>query len=212
MSLGITVTLLETPAQIKQQIMKALLVELNIKLAKAAIYIKQNLPAVLRVALTNQDEYNSIVGGDLREHFGIPDGVWKLSVILDKWLDTIMITTKKFKYVGGNITGGLTVQAIRSDFRDVMSLTEAYQITEKGEDLHWLHWLLLAGDAIIIKDYIIVEGGLFHGRAGTKIMRSKKSGRWSVPSQYRGNEENNWTTRAIKSANDKLNQLFAKAF
>lgn len=210
--MDVTVNTVENITRLSKAVGKIIEDELNLKLKKAAIHIKNNFGPVFINALKAQPEYNSLIDGELKEEFGLLDGSSKINTIMKVWVESLRVKMRKFRFVNTDFTGGIRVEAIRSDFTDVMALDEGYQITEKEEALHWLQWLLLAGDQVIIKDYVIVEGGLFHGRAGSKIMRARGGGTWSVPPQFRGNIDDNWVTRAVEAADDKFNMLFEEAF
>jgi hypothetical protein len=70
-------------------------------------------------------------------------------------------------------------------------------LTEKGEVLEWLRWLLTFGDRIIISEYQIhlISG---KGRSGRGIMVADDASAWRVPPRFSGTIRNNWLTRAFK--------------
>ena len=65
--------------------------------------------------------------------------------------------------------------------------------------------MLVEGDRTIIRDYHIQYGQ--KGRAGPAIMIKK--GRWKVPSEFAGNPNNNFVTRAINQIDSTLQKEIA---
>ena len=206
--LSYSVTVKESTSQLIAAATEAIEKEINVRLKKWEKRLRQHFAPILIDVLKKQPEYESIISGDLREHFGILDAHVKLDKILDTWGSTIKIVSKPVKFSKQSSSGGIKIEAIRSNFADVMGLDAGYQMTEKGTALHWLEWLLLAGDKVIIRDYIIDEVSDMRGRAGKQIMVEWKGGSWSVPLGFRGNEANNWTTRAVDAAEDTFMKLF----
>jgi hypothetical protein len=104
---------------------------------------------------------------------------------------------------------GLEVNFQPSDFVNLLSLSSGHTAYEGG-DLHWLNWLLTAGDQIIITNYQYnPQSGL--GRSGLGNMIP--GGIFRVPPQFSGTENNNFITRAlIGSTQEKaIAMLFKEA-
>lgn len=192
-----SIDIIETNAQIEQSILKALLRDVGKTMAKSAKILESKLPPIIESAIISQPEYTSLVSGRLREEFGIPDAASKVEKLLQVWKNVEVNYTKP-TIKGGQIFSKITIYAIRSDYADVMGLPAAFQKTKKGQDLPWLDWLLNQGDKVIIKEYEIVDGKR-NGRAGNKVMKKNVKGKWSVPSSFAGNPNNNWITRSIDS-------------
>jgi len=83
-------------------------------------------------------------------------------------------------------------------------------VTEKGESLPWIEWLLKRGDDIIISDYHVVEGD--HGRTGMATM--KPGGNYKVsrvnPS-FSGTEDDNFVTRALDGKEMEIANILASS-
>lgn len=100
---------------------------------------------------------------------------------------------------------------IQSDYTDVLNSSAAVFKTEKGTDLNWLEWLLLFGSKTIIKDYEVEFGYNPRSRTGQAIMRGVKRGKWSVPYEFSGTQNNNWITRAIDSVESDIYKTLSEA-
>jgi glycosyltransferase involved in cell wall biosynthesis len=70
------------------------------------------------------------------------------------------------------------------------------QITEKGETLDWLSWLLIRGGDIIIQEYD-VEWCPPKSRTHMLIMVKGVGRRWRVPTYFQGTVQNNVITRVL---------------
>jgi hypothetical protein len=75
----------------------------------------------------------------------------------------------------------------------------------KGYSLPWLKWLLFEGSKPLIKNYSVKFGSNKRSRTGQAIMISSNKN-WKVPSEFAGTVTNNWITRAIDRASDKILQ------
>lgn len=208
----ISFKLLENNQVISDKILKALLPETNNYLKSKLQYIRTNLPSLVMNALTNAEEYSSLIGGQLQYEFGIPDPSSKLNEILRLWSSNIIVQYNAPTIAGSQIKGSFSVSIIRSDFSDVLSTDAALVIDNlRGYQLPWLEWLLLEGNRIIIPKQEVVIGPNKFSRTGFAVMReSNKS--WRVPSQFAGTINNNWITRAIDDAESEINNLLVKAF
>jgi len=146
-------------------------------------------------AIKTQPEYDSLLRGRLYSEFGLTDPRAKLNAILDVWSKNF--ETRYLKKV-------FKIEAIDADFANVLNIPEAMQATSKGQSLAWLDWLLIQGDTAIVREYEIttLTGAYNNSRTGTAIMKKTKTGSWRVPSQYAGNLQSNWVTRAIDDIDD----------
>lgn len=208
--IGISVTILESEDQITFSILKALLPQVNDLLNSAFYKVKQDIVVLVQNAITSSPEYGSLMSGTLRLEFGIPDSGSRLEEILSFW-KFIDVEYSKARISGKKISGSFVISMIRSDYSDVLSSSAAVLLTEKGQQLNWLEWLLLFGDKTIIKEYNIQFGANPKSRTGGAIMRATSSGKWAVPSQFSGTASSNWITRAIDSVGDQVNDLLIRA-
>lgn len=203
-SVTFKVSVVERPQQIGAQVRKAIAIELNKVFQSAQQPIERGVKKLLRRTLEGSPTIQSITGGKLKVHLGIPDPERKLDAVLDAWVSSVKVIFRPVRPSGGRLVGGLTIEAVKKDWADVLSLPEAQQSTEKGQRLAWLDWLLNQGDRTIIKEFDIVAG---RGRAGNMIMRARPKGKWRVPPEYAGTTNNNFVTKALAQIEEPLEKL-----
>lgn len=203
----VNVKVVETIPELEKRLRKALDDSLNMATTRAAKPIENKIRSLIRTALEATPEYLSLSSGKLKHEFGLPDGANKIRNIVDIWVNNITVTPKTVKLSRGTTKNMLEISAVRSDYGDVLSAPEATQVTEKGAMLPWLNWLLLQGDRIIIRDYIVAPGP---GRAGELVMRATERGRWRVPPEFAGTARNNFVTRAIDSVSSKFTKIIER--
>lgn len=205
-----TTQLLESDLQINNLILKSLLTDVQKYFKKLENKIEPDIKRIVKTAIVESREYQSIISGKLRQQFGLPDGQSRLSEIVAVW-ERIKVETKLPKIKGGQISGSIQIFMIKSDYSDILNLPASTLVTEKGEQLNWLNWLLLAGDKTIIKDYEVVIGPNKNSRTGDAIMKKKVSGKWKVPSEFSGTIKNNWITRVLDSVSSDIDNAIEKA-
>lgn len=100
------------------------------------------------------------------------------------------------KYIPFNNTltrGGIEINFQPNNFANLLGLSEGHTVYFGG-DLHWLNWLLTAGDLVIVTNYQYnPQTGL--GRSGLGNMIP--GGVFRVPPQFSGTVNNNFITRAL---------------
>jgi hypothetical protein len=98
-----------------------------------------------------------------------------------------------FKPFNNNLSGGISINIQPASFVNLLSLQEGFT-TYSGGTLHWLDWLLLKGDSIIIIDY---QYNPKIGLGRSKLGNMKAGGSFRVPPQFSGSEDDNFITRAL---------------
>lgn len=205
------VNLLESNKQIAQNILKALLPDTAKYLKDIIKYLQNNLPIVVKEAIINTPEYNSLLGGELQYELGIPDPGSKLTGLLDIWSTNIKINYSAPTISNSKIKGSFSANMIKVDFSDVLYSDYAIVYDNfRGYSLPWLEWLLLEGNKSIIKNYSVVFGPSKYSRTGYAIMKESSSS-WKVPSQYAGTISDNWITRALDNAESQINNTIEQA-
>ena len=205
-----SVSIVESNDQISAKILKALKVEFDKYLNKVFNKIKPKIITIVQNAITSSPEYNSLLSGDLKYEFGLPDSDSRLQIILNFWTK-LNADYKKVSITGDRLSGGFTLNMISSDYNDILNNSAAVFTTEKGTDLHWLEWLLLFGSKTIIRDYEVEFGYNPRSRTGQAVMKGVKRGKWGVPYQFSGTQNNNWITRAIDSVESDVYKLLSEA-
>lgn len=195
-----------TTKQIGNDIVKHLVGEVREYFDDSISKIKDAIVQIITDAITNSPEYISLVNGQLKAEFGLPDSENRVNALLDFWQNTY-IEFSNVVATGGKLKGKFTLNMIKSDFSDAINLPEAIFTTEKGTDLNWLQWLLLFGDTTIIKDYEVELGANPRSRTGLAVMKKTLRGKWRVPSEFSGTINNNWITRSIDSVSAEIENL-----
>ena len=207
-----TLKLIENNSTIAQDILKALLPEIKNYMINSINIVKNQLPSLINNAIINTTEYNSLLNGQLKYEFGIPDSSTKLAGLLDIWSTNIAYEYKIPTIQNSRIKSSFSAKMIRIDFADVLYSDYALVIDSvRGYSLPWLEWLLLEGNKTIISNYEVQLGANKFSRTGNAIMKgSRKS--WKVPSEFSGTSRDNWITRAIDGAVKDIENLLNKAF
>ncbi len=203
---NIRLTLVESSKQIEAKINKALLIEVNKSINKAAIRMVGPIRQAVKASILSQPEVASLSGAQLAGEFGLPDGKSSIEGIIDIWVNNITVVKKNATARGGQINAGLTINMIQRDYKDVLASSFATVRTLKGQELPWLEWLLRFGDRAIIRDFDVSfdRRRLARSRSGLAIMVEGKGKRWRVPSQFAGTPQNNFVTRALDTIQDDI--------
>ncbi len=205
----ISINLVETT----KQITKKILIEIRDQLRKVFPITLPRLQLetrkLVRQAIQRQPEYISLLGGTLQGELGVPESGRRLSVILDTYMDSIVVKLLPIIIRVRTMTVKIVIK-FDSQFIELLSLSEAAYLTEKGETIPWLRWLLIEGDLTITEyTFNTVPSGVIdkYSRTGLGLMFKRKGGRWSMPTAFRGTIGNNFITRAIASIQPELDRL-----
>jgi hypothetical protein len=206
---GKQMRILESDSEIRKKILGALLEEVKNTFNRSIPQIKDKIESLIRESITSEPEYISLVGGQLRAELGIPDASSKIQELLNIWVSNIQVEINQFRINNIGLSGGFSINCIKSDYSDVLS-SSAAQVEDfiRGYSLPWLNWLLLEGGTILVKDHIVVVGNSNASRTGDAIMKTLIRGSWRVPSEFAGTENNNWITRAIDKLEDRIFNIF----
>ena len=131
----------------------------------------------------------------------------RLKAVLAVLSKQIVVEATKVTVSGNTFrSGGLKVFMFKKDFRDLFDLPEAKVVTENGDTLPWLEWLLLGGNMTLISGYDVRYGnyggrtnrdGMVISRSGIAIMVPGETLNWDL-GPLGGTQNNNWLTRAIE--------------
>jgi hypothetical protein len=156
--------------------------------------------------------------GSLQKELGLDYPVSRLQSILDVWINSVRVDVQRVRATKDSFFGGLTISIINADYSDVTNLPDANVLTDKGEVLPWLQWLLEFGDRVIIYEYdVFPKIGIRNtpgSRSGLGIMvkpKHKKT-QWGVPTEFAGTHEKNWVTKALyKISEQKIANVIKQA-
>ena len=106
--------------------------------------VLKSLRAIARERIIDSPEYNSMIGGTLRGELGLPDGLNRISRVIDEWILNIRVTVNNST---GRSLGSISISMIESTYADVLGLGESVltYTNSKGKSvsLDWLKWLLI---------------------------------------------------------------------
>lgn len=196
----------------------------NPVLLKATPKIEYSLRLIIRSILLESNTYDQLINGDLRHEIGIPDGeaTNRLRMIIAELINDIRVSFKPIKKKGANFSGGYQVYIIKEDFKRVINTPEAQIVTDKGQTLRWLEWMLFEGDKIILTDFVVKFGDFEASRSGGAIMVSTKRDPvknwtgmqelgWAIPKEHSGVKDNNWISRQLYENVERILDMLAEA-
>ena len=201
------VAIQESDAVISKRIKQAMYADVTKKFRKAQPVIQNALKIEVAKWLSNSPELQSILTGSLRGDFGIVSPSGPVSAIIESVSESVDI---EYRALTPSLAG--TVLSIRIQPKNLSNILGIIPpvVTEKGESLPWIEWLLKRGDDIIISDYHVVEGD--HGRTGMATM--KPGGNYKVsrvnPS-FSGTEDDNFVTRALDGKEMEIANILASS-
>ena len=203
----LSISLLESNSQIRQNILDAISSVMDKALNNLSRTLPDKIKNLVRDSLKNEPEYQSLTTGKLKLEFGI-DNVTNVDIVINKLVDTLVLSTTPVKKTANNIIGGINITMIKSDdFNGVLTDSAAIiQDNVRGYSLPWLQWLLLEGNSIIVKKYNVQLGNYPNSRSGGAIMVTSNTS-WRVPPEFVGTQNNNWTTRAISRIDKQITSL-----
>lgn len=206
-------------SQIKRAMQPAIVAQLNDIINRTWYQINEQARDIIDEEIRDTSEYRSLIedtGHSLKAEFGIEDAESKLNEIIDTWVRGVRVTLKPVRFGGNRLVGGISIQAIDSSYKDVINLPEAHhdgysKAAGEAYDIRWLEWLLLEGsDPQIYYFYVDDEWdpAQYESRTGLAVMkRGSASTVWRVPEWAAGYPGDNWITRAMAVASDKIQSL-----
>lgn len=210
--MNIQFKLIENNRALQNEVLKALLPEVSRFIDSGIAKVKSALPNIIRQAIINTPEYNSLLNGELKYEFGIANVDSKLSSLLTAWSTNIQYSYRSPSIKGSSIKGSFSANCIKVDFSDVLYTDYAAVVdTIRGYSLPWLEWLLLDGNKTIVKNYEVVVGPFSNSRTGLAVMKPSRKA-WRVPSQFSGTINDNWITRAIDTVESDILKMMDGAF
>lgn len=194
--MSISLKLLDSDSDIEKKVNAALSKQLNQILLTSQNKILNSVSSLIPSWINKQPEIQALLSGELIGQFGI---TYSPSSIVSSIISAVVNSTSiKFrKYNERLVGGGLEISIQPDDFNNLLALSIGHTIYKEissSGDLHWLQWMLLRGNEIIVVGYQYnPRTGL--GRTGLGNMISGAGFR--VPPQYSGTKENNFITRSL---------------
>lgn len=196
--------IIDSTAKIEANIFKSLYDGMKLLLTRAKPKIESQIKNLVREALIKSPEISSLQSGKLKFDFGLDSD--PTGQIIESIVNSVHVYFKDFKLSKSGYSNTLNVYIQPSDFNNLLTLSVANQITEKGVELPWLSWLLTAGDAIIITQYHVEYDSV--GRSGGAHMIP--GGIFKVDSAFSGTIDNNFITRSLEGYEDAISDILRK--
>tara|TARA_Y100000817_G_scaffold296190_1_gene271529 strand:- start:1321 stop:1935 length:615 start_codon:yes stop_codon:yes gene_type:complete len=200
------INLTESARAIALKINKGLASIFNKIVSKKARSIEEQIRPLVSAALLSSSEIRSLSSGTLRIDFGLTQD--PSADIVNAVTNSLSVQARKAVASSSGIKGGVLITLQPADYSNLFSLSTATQITEKGEVLPWLEWLLTLGQQVIIADFGVEYGS--YGRTGGGRMVEGVAA-FKVNSQYAGTIDNNFITRAINPILPQIRNIIIKA-
>lgn len=200
-------TILESDSTIHKRIKESLYADVAKVFAKAKMLIEERLKIEVAVWLSNSPELQSILSGSLRGDFGIVSPAGPVAAIIEAVSQSVEV---EYYPLTKSLNGtALVIRIQPRTLQNVLGIVPPV-ITEKGESLPWIDWLLKRGDDIIISDYHVVEGD--RGRTGMATMKPGGSYKVSrVNPSFSGTEDDNFITRALDDKEMAIARILASS-
>lgn len=197
--------LIESEKSIKDKILLAIKDHFDPIFKKTEASIQPKLYSIIVQALNSEPEYNSLVSGQLKYELGVPDAAQRLSKIYDFWAKNSVIKSNTISINRSGLSGGFSINMIKSDFSDILSLSESSVVDDiSGSVIPWIKWLLLDGNKILVRNYKVRMGSNDRSRTGYAIMVTSEKENWRVPAEFAGTINNNWITRSLQKIDDTI--------
>lgn len=204
-------------SQKNKTITKLILTEFRKELKKAfpmiLSQIEIDVKDLIRVAIQSSSAYIDLLGGSLQGELGVPDTSTRLPALIDLYVNSIVVKLMPITLTTRTLKGSIVIKFDQT-FANLLTSPEAAYLTDKGEVIPWLEWLLIEGD-LTITEYTFSTSPQavvdIYSRTGLGLMFRTRGGRWSVPTEFAGTIGDNFITRAIRSVRKEINTLFKKS-
>tara|TARA_B100002019_G_scaffold285211_1_gene293899 strand:- start:1892 stop:2524 length:633 start_codon:yes stop_codon:yes gene_type:complete len=205
----ITLKLLGSDASITKTIHAAIAKSINEIISKKKRKVEAKLKRAVRFWVTSTPEIQSLlergIPNSLNSQFGLRN--MEAQTAVDAIVDSIVNSAEiKISKINNKLNGKIEFNFQPSDLRNLLGLPEGHVITEKGQDLHWLDWLLTKGNTTVVIGYTYSNSG--KGRSGVGSM--KKGGSFRVNPQFSGTVNNNFITRSLETREQRVISILSE--
>jgi hypothetical protein len=201
------IKIIDSNNKIEKSILDACRDEAKKIFTKAIPKIRADVINLTVDALSKSPEIKSLQYGTLKFDFGLTSD--PTTTLIYAIANSVDVYFKGLKLNKNSTTNVLSIYIQPSDFQNILNLPDAYSVTELGNSLPWLEWLLTAGDAILVKDYHVEYGNYSQSRSGGAIMVPKSI--FKVNSSFSGTEDDNFITRALANYDKELATIVEKS-
>lgn len=195
---------LKDTANFLKDVLKGFTELINKDLAKRKRTIEQDIRAIVLKEVYDSPELSALRNGKLSFDLGLPESEDPSPLIARAVADTVSVSKPNFRVNGRNIVGNYRIEIQPQDFSNLLSQSFGSVITEKGQELPWLAWLLVEGDSIIVANWQVQYGNF--GRSGGAQMIP--GGAFTVDARFSGTIDDNFVTRSLRRSNDEILKTF----
>ena len=203
--MSIRLKLKQSDSFITKEILNIFAKKANVAFSKVAQKAPLLVKGQVESAILDCPEINSIQGGSLLGELGLPkDVAASAPQTIARVVSSNVFFEQKFVRVAGNkLAGGLRLGIMpETSWPALLGIPEASfkyfsKRYKKSVQLDWLHWLLFMGDNVIVQDFEFDINGT--GRSGKGTMSSSPGAVWKIDSQFSGNQDDNFITRALEN-------------
>ena len=200
-----SITLKQSDSFITKEILNRLAREANSAFSKVAQKAPLLVKGQVESAILDSPEINSIQGGSLLAELGLPKNVAASAPqsIARAVSANVFFENRTVRVAGNKLIGGLRLGIMpETSWPAIFGIPEASfnyysKKYKKSVKLDWLYWLLFMGDNVIVQDFEFDMGGM--GRSGGGTMSYSPGSMWKIDSQFSGNQDDNFITRALEN-------------
>lgn len=204
---GASIKIVDSNAKIEKNILYAMEKDVKFAIQKAKAKIHSGIINLVVEALSSSPEIMSLSNGKLKADFGLSSD--PSQEIIYAVANSTEVLFRDFRMSRQGVSTVLSVYIQPSDFSNLLNSDFARVITDKGDELPWLCWLLTMGDSVIVSEFGVQYGNFPTSRSGMAIM--KPIGVFKVDSAFAGTIENNFITRALEKYGDKMSEIIGKS-
>jgi hypothetical protein len=204
---GASIRIIDTDAKIEKNILYAMEKDVKFTIQKAKAKIHSGIINLVVEALSSSPEIVSLSAGKLKADFGLTSDPGQ--EIIYAVANSVDVVFRDFKMNRQGVKSVLSVYIQPSDFTNLLSAEFAKVVTDKGDQLPWLSWLLTMGDSVIISEFGVQYGNFPTSRSGMAVM--KPIGVFKVDSTFAGTIENNFITRALDKYKNQMSEIIGKS-
>jgi hypothetical protein len=204
----------EKNATFKQKVYLAICEELTLKFFLISNKIREDIVIGIEPFFKNTEQYKMLVSDEhTMADLGFRVGSVKnmINNIINKICKNIKVSFTPFLPKINSISGGINIGILIKDYSDILEMSEAHIITEKGFNINWLEWVLIEGDAIQFMDYHMEYGPYGRSGKGHMIKNTDGSvsltGSWRLQEPLRGSVSDNWLTQALLNNKTEIEKL-----
>ena len=116
--------LIDSDRKISQTILSLLKSQVSVAFTKAKNEIVNKIKPIIRDSIKAEPEYQDLISGSLKYELGIPDAAI-VDRVVEIWVNNISVQNKPVRISGNKLSGGFAINAIKSDYADVLSSSSA---------------------------------------------------------------------------------------